>query len=76
LPVELICQRSIEIEAPSLIDAAELAKMNFCETEQVGDELSCSLAIACKFGRRKMRVTKRYVHSDRPICSLAKCKAS
>ena len=71
--MELICQRSIEIEAPSLIDAAEL---NFCETEQVGDELSCSLAIACKFGRRKMRVTKRYVHSDRPICSLAKCKAS
>ena len=31
-----ICQRSIEIEASSLIDAAELAKMKFCETERVG----------------------------------------
>lgn len=34
-----ICQRSIEIEAPSLIGAAELAKMKFCETERVGDWL-------------------------------------
>ena len=34
-----ICQRSIEIEAPSLIDATELAKMKFCETERVGDWL-------------------------------------
>jgi hypothetical protein len=34
-----ICQRSIEIEAPSLIDAAELAKMKFCENERVGDWL-------------------------------------
>lgn len=34
-----ICQRSIEIEAPSLIDATELAKMKFCETERVPDWL-------------------------------------
>jgi hypothetical protein len=34
-----ICQRSIEIEAPSAIDATELAKMKFCETEQVRDWL-------------------------------------
>ena len=34
-----ICQRSIEIEAPSLIDATELAKMKFCERERVGDWL-------------------------------------
>jgi hypothetical protein len=34
-----ICQRSIEIEAPSVNDAAELAKMKFCETEQVRDWL-------------------------------------
>jgi hypothetical protein len=34
-----ICQRSIEIEAPSVIDATELAKMKFCETERVGDWL-------------------------------------
>ena len=34
-----ICQRSIEIEAHNLIDAAELAKMKFCETEHVGDWL-------------------------------------
>jgi hypothetical protein len=34
-----ICQRSIEIEAPSVIDATELAKMRFCETERVGDWL-------------------------------------
>ncbi len=34
-----ICQRSIEIEAPSLIDAAELAKTKFCERERVGDWL-------------------------------------
>jgi len=34
-----ICQRSIEIEAPSLIDAAEVAKTKFCESERVGDWL-------------------------------------
>ena len=34
-----ICQRSIEIEAPSLGDAAALAKMRFCETENVKDWL-------------------------------------
>ncbi len=34
-----ICQRSIEIEAPSVIDATELAKMKFCQTERVGDWL-------------------------------------
>jgi hypothetical protein len=34
-----ICQRSIEIEAPSVIDATELAKMRFCETERVGNWL-------------------------------------
>jgi len=34
-----ICQRSIEIEAPSVTDATELAKMRFCETERVGDWL-------------------------------------
>ena len=34
-----ICQRSIEIEAPSLIDATELAKMKFCEREHVPDWL-------------------------------------
>ena len=34
-----ICQRSIEIEAPSVIHATELAKMKFCETERVGDWL-------------------------------------
>ena len=34
-----ICQRSIEIEASSVIDATELAKMKFCETERVGDWL-------------------------------------
>ena len=32
-----ICQRSLEIEAPNLGDAAELAKMRFCETENVKD---------------------------------------
>ena len=30
-----ICQRSIEIEARSRGDAAELAKIKFCETENV-----------------------------------------
>jgi hypothetical protein len=34
-----ICQRSLEIEAPNLGDAAELAKMRFCETENVKDWL-------------------------------------
>jgi hypothetical protein len=34
-----ICQRSIEIDAPNLTDAAELAKAKFCETECVGDWL-------------------------------------
>ena len=34
-----ICQRSIEIEAPSPGDAAALAKMRFCETENVKDWL-------------------------------------
>jgi hypothetical protein len=34
-----ICQRLVEIEAPSLADAAELAKLRFCETEQVRDWL-------------------------------------
>ena len=34
-----ICQRSLEIEAPNLGDAAELAKMRFCETEKVKDWL-------------------------------------
>ena len=32
-----ICQRSIEIEAPSRGRAAELAKKEFCETENVRD---------------------------------------
>ena len=30
-----ICQRSIEIEAPCVTDAAELAKIRFCEREHV-----------------------------------------
>ncbi len=30
-----ICQRSIEIDAAGLGDAAELAKLKFCETENV-----------------------------------------
>jgi hypothetical protein len=34
-----ICQRSIEIEAPCVTDAAELAKKQFCESEQVRDWL-------------------------------------
>jgi hypothetical protein len=34
-----ICQRSIEVEAPSSVDAAELAKMKFCETKKVRDWL-------------------------------------
>jgi hypothetical protein len=34
-----ICQRAIEIEAPCVTDAAELAKMRFCEREHVGDWL-------------------------------------
>ena len=32
-----ICQRSIEIEAPSQTAAAELAKMRFCECEKLKD---------------------------------------
>jgi hypothetical protein len=34
-----ICQRSIEIEAPCVTDAAELAKIRFCEREHVRDWL-------------------------------------
>ncbi|WMT78063.1 hypothetical protein [Bradyrhizobium sp. Ash2021] len=34
-----ICQRSVEIEASCLTDAAELAKAKFCKTENVGDWL-------------------------------------
>jgi hypothetical protein len=34
-----ICQRSIEIEAPCVTDAAELAKIRFCEREHLGDWL-------------------------------------
>ena len=34
-----VCQRSIEIEAPSRVHAAELAKMKFCESENVRDWL-------------------------------------
>lgn len=34
-----ICQRMIEIEAPCVTDAAELAKCQFCESEQVTDWL-------------------------------------
>lgn len=34
-----ICQRSVEIEAPSVTDAAELAKIKFCDTENVRDWL-------------------------------------
>ncbi len=34
-----ICQRSIEIEAPCVTDAAELAKIRFCERERVRDWL-------------------------------------
>lgn len=30
-----ICQRAIEIEAPCVTDAAELAKLRFCEREHV-----------------------------------------
>jgi hypothetical protein len=32
-----ICQSSIEIEAASQVDAAELAKIRFCETEKLKD---------------------------------------
>jgi hypothetical protein len=32
-----ICQRTIEIEAPSYDHAAELAKIKFCESENVKD---------------------------------------
>ena len=34
-----ICQRSIEIDAPCVTDAAELAKTKFCESERVGNWL-------------------------------------
>ncbi len=34
-----ICQRSIEIEAPSRGHAAEMAKVKFCETGKVNDWL-------------------------------------
>jgi hypothetical protein len=34
-----ICQRSIEIEAQSTAHAAELAKIKFCETENVREWL-------------------------------------
>jgi hypothetical protein len=34
-----ICQRSIEIDAPCVTDAAELAKLKFCEREKVRDWL-------------------------------------
>jgi hypothetical protein len=34
-----ICQRSLEIDATSSKDAAELAKIKFCETENVRDWL-------------------------------------
>ena len=34
-----ICQRSIEIEAPSRGHAVEMAKVKFCETEKVRDWL-------------------------------------
>ena len=34
-----ICQRAIEIEAPCVTDAAELAKTKFCERERVCDWL-------------------------------------
>jgi hypothetical protein len=34
-----ICQRSIEIDAPSARDAAQLAKVRFCEAENVRDWL-------------------------------------
>jgi hypothetical protein len=34
-----ICQRSIEVEAKSTGHAAELAKIRFCEAENVGDWL-------------------------------------
>ena len=34
-----ICQRSVEIEAPSVTHAAELAKIKFCDTENVRDWL-------------------------------------
>jgi hypothetical protein len=34
-----ICQRSIEIEASCVTDAAELAKTRFCESERVRDWL-------------------------------------
>jgi hypothetical protein len=32
-----ICQSSIEIEAPSQAEAAELAKIRFCEREKLKD---------------------------------------
>ena len=32
-----ICQRSIDIDAPSPGDAVQLAKAKFCEAENVGD---------------------------------------
>ena len=32
-----ICQRSIEIEASCTADAADLAKLKFCESERVKD---------------------------------------
>ena len=34
-----ICQRSIEIEAPCVTDAAEIAKTRFCESERVREWL-------------------------------------
>jgi hypothetical protein len=34
-----ICQSSIEVEASSSVDAAELAKTKFCETKKVRDWL-------------------------------------
>jgi hypothetical protein len=32
-----ICQRTIEIEAENPVDAADAAKVKFCETENVKD---------------------------------------
>jgi hypothetical protein len=32
-----ICQRSLEVEAANQLDAAEVAKLRFCETENVKD---------------------------------------
>jgi len=45
-----ICQRSIEIEAPSRGHAAELAKIKFCDRESEGLAAPCRSRSHCRCG--------------------------